>query len=405
MGKPHPPPRPNLLALTRFVWSSLDCMPRILHIIDSLEHTGVAHQLLLLADGLVRAGFDVHIAELCTKRHGRRGERTARTQRSYSGESPVSVTNLGRRFAIDPLADARLLRYVARLQPDVIHTWDTVPGMLAPLACRKRPRLIAGYYHIDRWRPAWHVGCERCLACQVTQFVSNTAAAREWFAQHRLPAQRLVVIPPAAAAPASDVARDTLLRELLLPGDARLIGVVGRLVPEKRVRDLIWAADLLRVLHDNLRMLIIGDGPLRIGLEQYARLASDLDHIRFLGERDDVWRIMPHLDVLWNGGEDGRMSIAMLEAMAVGVPVVASDVPANRELVMHGETGFLVPLGSRAGRADRARYTDRIFKDTGLAARLASAALGLAESQFGAQQFVQQYQKSYLIGEASRSWP
>ena len=96
-------------------------------------------------------------------------------------------------------------------------------------------------------------------------------------------------------------------------------------------------------------MLVIGDGPERRQLERYARLASDLDHIRFLGERGDVWRIMPHLDVLWNGSENRGLSIAILEAMAAGVPVVASDTPCNRELVVEGETGFLIPLGSRAG--------------------------------------------------------
>ena len=60
---------------------------------------------------------------------------------------------------------------------------------------------------------------------------------------------------------------------------------------------------------------------------------------------------MPHLDVLWNGSENRGQSIAILEAMAAGVPVVASDTPANRELVVEGETGYLIPLGSRAGRA------------------------------------------------------
>ena len=64
-----------------------------------------------------------------------------------------------------------------------------------------------------------------------------------------------------------------------------------------------------------------------------------------------MWRIMPHLDVLWNGSENRGQSIAILEAMAAGVPVVASDTPMNREFVVEGETGYLIPLGTRAGRA------------------------------------------------------
>ncbi len=197
------------------------------------------------------------------------------------------------------------------------------------------------------------------------------------------------------SAPNSHVSRGQLLLELQLPQNARLIGVIGRLVPEKRVQDLIWAADLLRVLHDNLRMLIIGDGPLRSQLEQYARMASDLDHIRFLGERDDVWQIMPHLDVLWNGSDNRSVSVAILEAMAAGVPVVASDVPVNRELVVHGETGYLIPIGRRSGRADRARHTDRIFSDTTNSAKLGAAACQKAKSIFSLDAMVQRHIQLY----------
>jgi glycosyltransferase involved in cell wall biosynthesis len=199
-------------------------------------------------------------------------------------------------------------------------------------------------------------------------------------------------VPPASK---SDMSRDELLRELRLPAKAKLIGVIGRLVPEKRVKDLIWAADLLRVLHDNLRLLIIGDGPLRSQLEQYARLASDLDHIQFLGERADVWRIMPHLDVLWNASENRRHSIAVLEAMAAGVPVIASDTPFNREFVVENETGFLVPLNNRAGRATRARHTDHIFADSELRGRVAAASQQRVASCFGSTAMINRYMEIF----------
>ena len=151
------------------------------------------------------------------------------------------------------------------------------------------------------------------------------------------------------------------------------------------------------MLHDNLRLLVIGDGPERAVLERFARLASDLDHIRFLGERDDVWRIMPHFDVLWNGsGYEGQAN-AVMEAMAAGVPVVASDIPGNRELVVHGETGYLVPI---AGRAARARHTDQIFNDAALAARLGAAGKQRMLEQFTIEANVRRYEELYrqLIG-------
>ena len=185
------------------------------------------------------------------------------------------------------------------------------------------------------------------------------------------------------------------MRDLQLPADAKLIGVVGRLTPENRTKDLIWAADLLRVLHDNLRVLVIGDGPLRSPLEEYARLASDWEHIRFLGERPDVCRIMPLLDVLLNGGENVGLSPAILDAMASGVPVVASDTPTNSELVVENETGYLIPLGIRSGRAARARHTDLIFTDDQLAARLGAAARKRVGEQFIPERMVQWYEELY----------
>jgi glycosyltransferase involved in cell wall biosynthesis len=331
----------------------------------------------------------------------------------------IPVAHIGRRFAIDPLADVRLARHVARLRPDVVHTWGTVPGLFGPVMVRAkggwgrdknerlaRPRIIAGYDHIGRYQSAWARTAERLFARYVDRFVANSPTVRDWCVGCGLPAERFVVIQWGVSSgtgfgplTASDLQcvprRDDLLRELNLPANARLIGVIGRLTHEKRVKDLIWAADLLRVLHENLRVLIIGDGRERAQLERYARLASDLEHIRFLGERADVPRIMPHLDVLWNADENTGPSLAILEATAAGIPVIASDTPSNRELIVEGETGHLIPLGTRAGRAARARATDRIFNDAEMARRLANAAVQRAAKQFRSELMVQHYAAAY----------
>ena len=259
-------------------------MPRILHIIDSLGRNGTSQQLQLLAQGLAHHGFDVHIAVL-TPRPVRaiphpvsvkdREKDHALTAEELTGakaidtNSALPITYLNRRFPLDPLADLRLVQLLSRLQPEIVHTWNTVPGMFGPVASRflrrfltgnAPPRLVASRTHIDGCRPEWEAWIERRFAGHASAYVTSSPSVREWCLAQGLPAKKLTIIspgvPPAAA---SDVSRCELLRELHLPADARLIGVIGRLVPEKRVRDLIWAADLLRARGQGRTTMVVMD--------------------------------------------------------------------------------------------------------------------------------------------------
>src|SRR5205823_13545881 len=126
--------------------------------------------------------------------------------------------------------------------------------------------------------------------------------------------------------------REELLNELHLPSGSRLVGAVGRLWPQKRLKDLIWATDLLKSTRDDTHLLIVGDGPQRSRLERYAEQNAVLDRVHFLGERADVPRLMPNFDCLWLGSEYEGQSNAILEAMLAGVPVIATDIPGNGDL-------------------------------------------------------------------------
>ncbi|HQU42938.1 MAG: glycosyl transferase family 1 [Planctomycetia bacterium 21-64-5] len=365
-------------------------MPRILHIIPTLDRSGAEKQLMLLATRLPRGEFDPHVCALT---------RSGPYEHDLQAAG-VPLTIIGKSSKVDPAAFWRLKRQVASLRPDLVHTWLFAAnsyGRAAALATGVR-RIVASERCVDPWK-VWHeLAIDRWLARRTDRIVVNSSGIREFYRRHGIAGEKFVVIPNGIEAPPpSDVTRCELLAELGLPAQARLVGTVGRLWPQKRIKDLIWAADLLKVIRDDVYLLILGDGPHRPRLEQYQRQVRIEDKVRFLGHRSDVLRLMPHFDVLWLGSEYEGLPNAIMEAMIAGVPVVATDIPGNRDLVVPGETGYLVPIGDRAAFA---RHTQRVLEDAELAGRLGAAGRQRMLSEFSVEKMVERHAALYrdLLG-------
>ncbi|HEV3418639.1 MAG TPA: glycosyltransferase [Pirellulales bacterium] len=358
---------------------------RILHIIPSLDSHGAEKQLTLLAAGLPRERFDVHV---CALTRGGPYEAVLR-------EAGIRVTVIGKPWKLDPAAFWRLKREIARLRPDLVHSWlfaGNSYGRAAALAAGVK-HLVAAERCVDLWK-VWHeFAIDRYLARRTERIVVNSAAVREFYVAHGLPAEKFAVIPngvpPAAPSP---VTRAELLSEIGLPTGAQLIGAIGRLWPQKRVKELIWAADQLKCVRDDVHLLVIGDGPLRSALEQYTRHCEVGDRVHFLGARGDVPRLLPHFDVLWLASGYEGQSNAIMEAMAAGVPVVATDIPGNRDLIVPGETGYLAPLDSRSALA---KSTLPILEDADLARRLGAAGKARVTAEFSVERMVNRYAALY----------
>ncbi|HVX59565.1 MAG TPA: glycosyltransferase, partial [Pirellulales bacterium] len=106
----------------------------------------------------------------------------------------------------------------------------------------------------------------------------------------------------------------------------------------------------------------------------------------------DVPRLLPHFDVLWLGSEYEGLPNVIMEAMAAGVPVVATDISGNRDLVVPGETGYLVPVG---GRAAFAKETNRILDDDALAGQLGEAGRQRVLSEFTVEKMIERHGALY----------
>jgi glycosyltransferase involved in cell wall biosynthesis len=153
--------------------------------------------------------------------------------------------------------------------------------------------------------------------------------------------------------------------------DSRRIGYVGQLIPRKNVVDLIQAFELVAARVDDVELVVVGDGPERPSLE--ARVAaSDLGaRVRFLGYRADRLEHMANFDVFALASRYEGIPRVLMEAQAMGVPVVAYDIPGVDQLVTSGETGLLAPVDDVHGLADALL---EVLREPGLGACLAENA-------------------------------
>jgi glycosyltransferase involved in cell wall biosynthesis len=133
--------------------------------------------------------------------------------------------------------------------------------------------------------------------------------------------------------------------------EGTIVGNVARLAEQKGHRTLLEAAPLVHATHPDVRFAIAGDGELREELEQEAKKIGD--HVVMLGNRPDVPDLLASFAVFAFPSRYEGLCIAVLEAQAAGVPVVATAVGGIRETVVDGETGFLVPVDDARALADR----------------------------------------------------
>jgi glycosyltransferase involved in cell wall biosynthesis len=362
-------------------------VPRILQIIPTLVRGGAEKQLTLLATGLAAKGWDVHV---CVLTHT--GPLEADLRRAG-----VPLTFINKRWKLDPFAYLRLKREIQRLQPDLVHTWlfaANAYGRQAAFAAGVK-HVVAGERSVDPWKGMMHLTIDRYLARRTERIVTNSSGVRDFYVRKGLSSEKFTVIPNGIAPfspPANAVSRGELLAELGLPADAKLIGAIGRLWPQKRLKDVIWSADLVKCVRDDCHYLIIGDGPQRNRLERFTEKCEVSDRVHFLGERNDIPRILPHFDLLiLASGYEGQ-SNAIMEAMSAGVPVVASDIPGNRDLVVNGETGFLVEVGDRSGLTQKALM---ILGDQELAKKLGSTGKERMLYEFSIEKMVERHEEMY----------
>ena len=366
---------------------------RLVLVIPTLDRSGAEKQLTLLATHLPRDEFDVHVVALT------RGGPYEEQLRA----ADVPVTILGKRLRFDPATGVKLRRLLKRHAPDIVHSWLFAANAYVRLLTRRMagtPKLVVSERCVDAWKSGWQLSLDRRLIRRTDHLIGNSQAVAEFYHDLGYPSEKVSVIPNAVVPPpAPETTRADICRELGFPDDAKLVAYVGRLAPQKRVHDLVWACQLLRQGDSRARLLIIGDGPDRESLIDYARRVEVSDYVRFLGHRDAAASLMHLVDIVWLASDFEGMSNSLMEAMACGKPVVVSNIPPNRELVTHGEQGYLIDIGDSVGFA---QFTRKVFDDPDLAEQLGNAARERMATDFSINKMVESHMSLYSALSARR---
>jgi glycosyltransferase involved in cell wall biosynthesis len=364
---------------------------RLTHVVESLERGGLERMVVDLARHQAAEGHAVQV--LCLFRLGLLAAELA--------GAGIPVTSLDKRDGLDLAAIRALRAQVMAHAAHVVHTHNPVAHYYTAAALRGRVRMVNTRHGMGN-RP-FSVRREVIyrLSLRRTASVATVCeSARRNFVRHRIiPARKAVVIPNGIRvddfAPQAPAARAAALTRLGLPADGLYVGTVGRLNPVKDHAMLLRAFARLRGDFAGARLVLVGDGVTRAALEGLARELGLGEAVRFCGDRGDVRDLLPGFDVFALSSLSEGYSIALLEASACALPIVATDVGGNREIVADGVTGIVVPA---ANPDTFAAALARLAADPALRRRMGDAARSWARDHGTVAAMARRYLALYRNG-------
>ena len=317
-------------------------------------------------------------------------------------KKPVEIFSLQKGNRRDYLLPFKIAKVIKEARPDIVHTrnWAAIDGVIgARLAGVKN--IIHGEHGREASDPTGanliRRKIRKGLNPLISGFVTVSLDLKRWLIQDvGIPEKKVIQIINGVDtnkfAPQKN--KKSLRGKFGFDADAFLIGTVGRLDPVKDHKTLINAlADMItHSQNKKIKLMIAGSGPEEQGLRKMAAEIGVEEMICFLGERSDIPELMQSMDVFVLPSIAEGVSNTILEAMACGLPVVASRVGGNHELIDDGKTGFLFVAGDYrelAGRLSFYSGNHSVLIEHGTRGRIR------AEELFSLQMMIERYEKLY----------
>lgn len=352
---------------------------KILYLLSSLNFHGAARQALLLGRSLAGT-CDLRLAVVYDEAPWAAPLRAAGV--------PVEALYWNRSF--DPLPLWRLYRLVHDYQPDCIHVWR-LPALrsLALLGRRFLARCIVSQVLGPARRQPQLGRLDRWLLARVRTIVASGANEARCLQLLGVAADQVTVIPPGDSSTLL-VSKEVSPNGPPLPG--RRIVCLGNVERHKGFREAMRAADYLAYPFADVYLDIIGAGPFLPSLQRFQEALYHRDRVQLHGAKIDPAAFLERAQVCWVPSLTATGQQVALEAMAAGLPVVASDLPHLREIIVEGVCGLFVPPGDETALAQRTR---QLLLDDALRQRLGKAARTHVHRHFAAADFVERVRSLY----------
>ncbi len=367
---------------------------------SSLAHGGAERHTITLANRLAQRGHECHFVFV--------KNRTAQRSRIRLG-ARGSIHSLDARRYLDPRALLRFARTIRAVGPTVIvaaNEYALLYSSIARWLSGTGAALAVTYHAADAlgvkerlkmvaYRPLfWMADCaifvceyqrqrwsKQGVAARRNEVIHNGVDTSE-FADQALPA-----------------ARATARRELGFADSEYVVGITAALRPEKNHNQLVEAIARLRVLGMQARAVLIGDGPMRPRIEAHSRRLGVAEHVKITGFESDVRPYVLACDTMALCSVTEALSLAAIEAMALGKPVVHSDVGGVGELIDSGSNGFLF----RVNDTDGFVHSLALLADRSLRERIGARARATVEQSFAEGSMVDHYEQLFRDLGARRS--
>jgi L-malate glycosyltransferase len=329
-----------------FVTSNGPNRIRVLKFINNFYIGGTERQFVYAVNGLDRSRFAVDVA--CLTRNGPLIDSLSQDVRVHTYPAYGSFYSCR-----SILSQFRLVKDIRKRQFDLVHTYGWYPNVFAIPASRLalRPTIIASIRDAGAYMTKTKIRALKFVCSLADCVLANSVAGRNWLIEQGVKEQKIEVIPNGIVLPprperASGLS--PLRKEFSIPAGTPVCACVGRLVSGKGIDFYLRAARIVLERGRDVRFLMIGAGSSERNYRSEVEMLAQqlrLDHrVIFTGQRQDVPDILRDVDIVVHPSLTEGLSNVILEAMAARIPVVATRVGGNPELVEHGRTGFLVPV-------------------------------------------------------------